>query len=156
MTRSRNDGPGGTEELVITGQGNKSDLPDNRKEGKLPSPFTYSSVLLSHTGLLCWGSWCYFSWFGYFFLSDYFMRFFLRNSFVYSSGFFMGYFFNCGFRWCSSFSCGSCRHWRGIRGRSSKRSQTNNTRNSNSNQFFHIGYSRCRNELWPFRLTMNR
>ena len=39
VTRSRKDGPGGTEELVITGQGNKSDLPDNRKEGKLPSPF---------------------------------------------------------------------------------------------------------------------
>ena len=28
--KQENEGPGGTEELVITGQGNKSDLPDDR------------------------------------------------------------------------------------------------------------------------------
>ncbi len=144
MMRARNDGPGGTEELVITGQGNKSDLPDNRKEGEVTFPLlTYSSVRLSHTGLLCWSSWCYFSWswFYHFFLSNCFVCFFLRNSFVYRSGFFMHYFFNCRFCWCSGFCCRSCRHWSGISCRSSERSQTNNTSNSNSNQFFHIGYS---------------
>ena len=128
------------------------------KRGSCLPLLTYSSVLLSHTGLLCWSSWCYFSWswFYHFFLSNCFVCFFLRNSFVYRSGFFMGYFFNRSFRWCSSFGCRSCRNWSGISCRSSERSQTNNTSNSNSNQFFHIGYSRCRNELWPFRLTMNR